>query len=349
MSSPFSHAGSEIPLNELPLLPPMRMRPSYRHGDMTPWGGDSLQTVFHKSIPDNRTGEALEISAVPGFESRDDNGAGLRDLMDRYGATMMGRYKEFPLLLKLIDAREKLSVQIHPQDTYAFASEGKLGKSEAWVVLRAQEGAHILYGMKPDAKLLELIAALEAEDDIEPLLNRVPVRAGDVFYIPCGMVHAIGEGVLLYEIQQSSDVTYRLWDYKRLNEKGEKRELHIREALDVMDLSLSGIKASLPARESRGIHRLLSVPAFTLDCACIVGEWPLAPYRESFRMLTALDALGLCWKEGEMKLAAGESLLLPANCPALWLNGAGRALIAAPQPLAMPAKARGNKQRKHAP
>jgi len=344
MSRLFGHDGSRPPLDDRLPLTPIRMHPAYRHGDMTPWGGEALRTMFHKPIPDSSTGEALEISAIPGLESRDEKGAGLRELISRYGASLMGQNKEFPLLLKLIDAREKLSVQVHPHDTYAYAHEGKSGKSEAWVILHAQKDAFILYGVKQGVTMRELTIALGEEGDIEPFFNKVPVREGDVFYIPSGMVHAIGAGVLLYEIQQSSDVTYRLWDYKRVNEKGEIRKLHIREALDVMDLSLTGITARLPAMESRGMHRLLSVPAFTLDCVCLNGELPMAPCRrESFRIFTAMGELFVRWAEGEIKLSAGESLLLPASCPALSLYGTGRALIAAPQPAYnVPGYARGN-------
>ena len=319
----------ESPLNDQCPILPIRMKPAYRHGDMTPWGGDALRTIFAKDIPDDRTGEALEISAIPGLESRDEMGERLTKLIARYGRGLAGKGKEFPLLLKLIASRDKLSVQVHPDDAYAREHEGKLGKSEAWVILHAEAGAEILYGMKHGTTTAALKAALDAGQDIEPMIERVSVKAGDVFYMPSGMVHAIGGGIVLYEIQQSSDVTYRLWDYLRTNEKGEQRELHIEKALDVIKPRLLGQRETLPALDEPGMHRLLSVPAFVLECACVNGELALAPRAETFQMLTALHALALCWEGGEMKLSPGESALLPVRCPALRLRGNGLALVAA--------------------
>ena len=319
----------ESPLHENCPLLPIRMTPAYRFGEMTPWGGDGLRTLFGKSIPEDRTGEALEISAISGLESRDEMGVRFSKILSGEGKALTGMEGEFPLLLKLISAKDSLSVQVHPDDAYAGEKEGKLGKSEAWVILQAEEGASILYGMKPEVTSAALQAALSAGEDIEPMISRVSVKAGDVFYIPSGMVHAIGGGIVLYEIQQSSDVTYRLWDFQRTNEKGETRELHIRQALDVMQPESKGERTSLPEPENQGVHRLLSVPAFTLDCICVNGEAELPAYPSSFRMLTALAGLNLKWDGDEMEIAAGESVLLPARCPALVLYGVGRALMAA--------------------
>ena len=132
-------------------------------------------------------------------------------------------------------------------------------------------------------------------------------------------------GILLYEIQQSSDVTYRLWDFNRTNAAGEKRPLHIRQSLDVIDPALKGQLAQMP-EGGHGITRLLDVPAFKLDCACVEGELPLEN-RGGFAMFTPLDALTLVWDGAEMPVAAGESVLLPAACPALCVHGRGRALL----------------------
>ena len=186
-------------------LPPMRMHPAYRHGDMTPWGGEQLKTVFGKDIPDDRTGEALEMSVIHGLESTDDNGETLTALIERYGSRLTGLPEgtEFPLLLKLLAAKGTLSVQVHPDDEYAKAHENKLGKTEAWVILHAEEGASLLYGIREGVTIDDLRRALTGGEDVEPLIQRVPVNAGDVFYMPAGMVHAIGGGILLYEIQHA--------------------------------------------------------------------------------------------------------------------------------------------------
>ena len=320
----------ETPLSaDCPMLP-IRMHPAYRHGEMTPWGGNQLCSFYGRSIPEERTGEALEISAIRNLESRTSQGETLSALIQRNGARLMGDVQgEFPLLLKLLAARDSLSVQVHPDDAYAKAHENKLGKTEAWVILQAEENASILYGLDEGVTIDRLRIALESGDDIEPLIRRVPVKPGEVYYMPAGMVHAIGAGVLLYEIQQSSDVTYRLWDFNRTNAKGEKRPLHIRQALDVIDPGLRGQCTQLPPPGGNEVLNLLNVPAFRLDCACVNGECMLEP-AASFRMLTALAGLLLQWEGDAVQLHAGDTVLLPAACPEISLTGVGRALIARP-------------------
>ena len=322
----------ESPLSDACPMLPLRMYPAYRHGDMTPWGGDALRTVYGRDIPDDRTGEALEISAIPQLESRTVTGETLPLLLERDGARLSGDYagEAFPLLLKLLAARDSLSVQVHPDDAYAREHEGKLGKTEAWVILKAEEGASILYGLKEGVTLEALRAALEGGADVERLIRRVPVKPGDVYYMPSGMVHAIGGGILLYEIQQSSDVTYRLWDFDRVNAAGEKRPLHIRQSLDVIVPELTGQIAHMPENDGCGLVTLLDVPAFHLECANVNGECELAPQPHAFRMLTALAGLLLSWQGDAIELKAGDSVLLPASCPPVTLMGVGQALISTP-------------------
>ena len=318
----------ELTLGDCPILP-IPMHPAYRYGEMTPWGGSRLRERFGKDTKNDRTGESLEVSCIPGLESRDALGRTLPGLIREFGAKLVGDYADqpFPLLLKLIDAREKLSVQVHPDDPYAREHENKLGKTEAWVILNAEEGASILYGIEDGVSIDQLGRALTAGEDIEPMIHRVPVKAGDVFYMPSGMVHAIGGGIVLYEIQQSSDVTYRLWDFNRTNDKGEKRPLHIQQSLDVIDPALKGQLAHMP-EGGHGVTRLLDVPAFKLDCACVNGQLPLDK-RPGFVMLTPIDDLTLSWEGASMPVKAGQSVLLAANGPAVTLQGAGRALLSA--------------------
>ena len=316
----------ELTLGDCPILP-IPMQPAYRYGEMTPWGGDKLGSLFGKSIPDPRTGEALEISAIPGLESVSPFGENLTELIswDPEAMTGLNEGEAFPLLLKLLCAKGSLSVQVHPDDEYSGKHEGKLGKTEAWVILHAEEDASILYGIEEGVTIEELGRALTAGEDIEPMIHRVPVKAGDVYYMPSGMVHAIGGGIVLYEIQQSSDVTYRLWDFNRVNEKGEKRSLHIRQSLDVIDPALKGQLAQMP-EGGHGVTRLLDVPAFKLDCACVDGVLPLEN-RGGFVMLTPLDAMTLQWQGAELPMPTGMSVLLPAACPQVSLSGKGRALL----------------------
>ena len=311
---------------DCPLLP-LRMHPAFRGGALTPWGGEKLRTVYGKPIVDVPTGECLEVSCIPGLESTDDTGVKLPELIARYGAKFAGKYGEgtFPLLLKLIDASESLSVQVHPDDSYAAANEnGKLGKTEAWLILDAPEGAQLVYGIKPGTDLDTLRTACEAGAAVEPLLRRVNVKPGDVCFIPAGCVHAIGAGIMLYEIQQSSDVTYRFYDWDRVDAKGCRRELHLRKALDVTDLSFS--LNPIPAPEAP-IARVLEETYFTLDLMKVEGECVL-PAIADFGLLTALEGdMALCWQGAEMPFKKGESLYIPASAPALTLKGKGRAAL----------------------
>lgn len=319
----------EAPLTpDCPLLP-VRMHPAYRHGEATPWGGDALRRLYGKEIPDPRTGEALEISCIPGLESVDDAGETLPALIARDGERLVGEGngQPFPLLLKLLAADTSLSVQVHPDDAYAMAHEHKLGKTEAWVILHAEPGAQLCYGLAGGVTLQALAEALHSGGDVAPMIATVPVTEGDVLYMPSGMVHAIGGGITLYEIQQSSDVTYRLWDYRRTNEKGETRPLHIAQSLDVIDPALNGQRARLPLAEELGEHTVLRVPAFTLACVCVAGTVPLSENPTSFRMVTALAPLALTWRGGRLRLPAGASALIPAQSPKLTVEGYGRALL----------------------
>ncbi|MBQ9251736.1 MAG: class I mannose-6-phosphate isomerase [Clostridia bacterium] len=312
---------------------PIRMHPAFRGGKLTPWGGDKLKTVFGKDIPEVPTGESLEISCIPGLESTDDGGRKLTELIAENGAAYVGRYagKAFPLLLKLIDAQEALSVQVHPNDAYAGEHEnGKLGKTEAWLILDCPEGAELVYGIQPGTDLKTLEAACAQGPAVSPLLRRVKVRPGDVCNIPAGTVHAIGAGILLYEIQQSSDVTYRFYDWDRVDAKGNRRELHIQKALDVTNLSF----APEPKHweEARGVTRMLEEPFFSLDLIRAEEEEIALPALQDFGFLTALDqGLALAWEGGAVEMKKGESFFLPALSPKLSLRGTGRAALSMPR------------------
>ena len=314
-------------------MTPIRMNPAFRGGKLTPWGGEKLKTVFGKDIPENPTGESLEISCIPGLESTDDAGRKLTDLIAENGEAYVGRYagKTFPLLLKLIDAREPLSVQVHPDDDYAFKNEGgKLGKTEAWLILDCPEGAELVYGIQPGTTLDTLDAACAQGSAVGPLLRRVKVKPGDVCNIPAGTVHAIGAGILLYEIQQSSDVTYRFYDWDRVDAQGNRRELHIRKALDVTDLSFAPDPKHWDERP--GVTRMLEEPYFSLDLIRAEGSPVDLPAVADFGFLTALeDGLTLAWDGGEIVMKKGESFFLPCRGPKLRILGSGKAALSMPR------------------
>ena len=308
------------------------MNPAFRGGRLTPWGGDKLRTVYGKEIPEIPTVESLEISCIPGLESTDEHGDKLTDLIAHYGADYVGKYagKAFPLLLKIIDAREPLSVQVHPDDAYAGEHEnGKLGKTEAWLILDAPEGAELVYGIVPGTDRESLRKACAAGSAVEPLLRRVRVSAGDVCYIPSGCVHAIGAGIVLYEIQQSSDITYRFYDWDRTDKEGRKRELHLRQGLDVADLRFAPEPKHWEKRP--GVTRVLDEKYFSLDL--IRAEGPVTlPGITDFGFLTALDdGTELAWSTGRAVMRKGESFFLPHRSPELKIAGTGCAALSMPK------------------
>lgn len=309
------------------------MQPAFRHGAMTPWGGNKLRDEFQKGCP-AQTGESLEMSMIPGLESRDAEGRPLSELIDKYGKDLLGTKVSlpFPLLLKLIDAREQLSVQVHPGDDYAREKHGKLGKNEAWVILSREKGAKLTAGLKDGVTLEQLEEASKKGAAVEQLLRTVDVEPGDTYYIPEGTVHAIGAGLVIYEIQQSSDITYRLYDWNRVNEKGEGRELHLEDSLAVVDLKARPKPAKgevIASGDSGARVMVLDNPYFRLDKFTDCKNFKISPDAERFSVITAVFDLLIAWEDGQLQLKAGQTALLPANGHELSLTGAS-AMWAAP-------------------
>jgi len=297
------------------MLYPLKMLPYFRHGEETPWGGHALGDYFGKPIPDDRTGESLEISALPGRESVVENGPltgmNLATVLEKWGKDLTGDVEGFPLLLKLLDAREMLSVQVHPDDAYAHEHEnGKLGKTEAWLVIAAERGAKLVYGV--NAKDSEELRAQVEAGKLEESLRWVNVQPGDVLYIPHGCVHALGGGIVIYEIQQSSDVTYRFWDWGRVGKDGQPRALHTQAALDVSrpQLKLDKLPGATLITTGGSKTAYISDANFELWRLNVAGDMPL----ESGRMLllTALGEAEVKWADGSFTLNPGESCLVPA-------------------------------------
>ena len=198
------------------------------------WGGGKL-CQYGKNCDCDGIGESWELSFIKDMESSA-MGIKLPELFgrDAWGACCQG-FDKFPVLTKFIDAKDALSVQVHPNDEYALKNEGCYGKTEMWYVVSADEGAGLYMGLNRECTPEEFSAAIE-DGSIEQLLSFKRVKAGDVFFIPAGTVHAIGGGVLIYEIQQSSDLTYRIYDYMRRDKDGNPRELHIDKAIAVSSL-----------------------------------------------------------------------------------------------------------------
>ena len=221
-------------------------------------------------------------------------------------------------------------MQVHPNDTYAAAREdGKLGKNEAWLVLDTPpKGGELVYGIRPGTTLQELEEACKAGSAVEKLLNRVKVNPGDVCYIPAGCVHSVGEGILLYEIQETSDLTYRFYDWDRTDEKGKRRELHISKALDVTDLRCAPVP--LRVEKSFGVKRVLSEERFTLDLIR-TGGIEMLPAVHGFGILTVTEGeMELRFAGGSVRMKAGDTCLIPCSSPDLALVGPGAAALAMP-------------------
>jgi len=320
------------PLKRETPLWPIPMKPAFRRGGDTPWGGSRLREKYGKDTEDPHTGESLEVSCIPGLESRDPLGRTIPEMIMEFGEKLVGNYADqpFPLLLKLIDVREQLSVQVHPNDTYAAAREnGKFGKTEAWLVLDTPPGGgKLVYGVRPGTSLQEMRKACEEGSAVEALLNHVTVNAGDICYIPAGCVHSVGDGIMLYEIQQSSDLTYRFYDWNRTDQNGRKRELHLDKALDVADLRCTPVPVKV--EKAFGVKRVLSELYFTLDLIR-TDTMETVPAVHEFGILTVTEGkLELRFAGGSIGMKAGDTCLLPRNSPELVLVGEGAAALAMP-------------------
>ena len=211
----------------------LKMKPVFK--EMI-WGGHKLRDVYGYDIPSDHTGECWALSAHKNgdctIDGEEFEGKTLSWLFDNH-RELFGNIEgdQFPLLVKIIDAKNDLSVQVHPDDAYAKANEDSLGKTECWYVLQAEEGTKMVMGHHAETKE-DFVKAIE-EDDYDHLLNSFQIKEGDFFYIPSGTLHAICSGSLIYEAQQSSDITYRVYDYHRKDADGKERELHVKQSIDV--------------------------------------------------------------------------------------------------------------------
>jgi len=235
----------------------------------------------------------------------------------RYGA-------DFPLLAKFLDAADKLSIQVHPDDAYAHSREaatGFHGKTEAWYILSAAPGASVIYGLRQPTTREAFRSAVEG-GTVEALLQRLPVQAGDVVYVPAGTVHAIEAGIVLFEIQQKSDLTYRVYDYDRRDAAtGQPRALHLDQALDVMDYAPPG-RGTIPALEIvPGRALLVACPYFALERWQADGERGLRTDPGTFEILTVIEGdARLRWQDGVLPLPRGTSVVVPAQLGAYTLG-----------------------------
>lgn len=288
------------------------------------WGGTRLSKEFEMTAFTDRQAEAWVLSCHSDGESVIENGEfrgrTLSDVLSNEGKAYLGtnaeKFESFPILIKLIDAKDNLSVQVHPDNAYALEHEGEYGKTEAWYIIDCDEGAEIIYGFKENITKEAFEKSIE-ENTLTDYVNRVKVKPGDIFFIEAGTLHAICRGILLAEVQQNSNTTYRVYDYGRL-QNGKPRELHIQKALDVT--SLKAIPADgKPMGETvkkQGYSETLLTKCelFTVKRLDVEESAALTADDTSFVSLLCLDGNGVVlYGESSITLYKGESLFIPAG------------------------------------
>lgn len=289
------------------------------------WGGEKLKTTLNKKYSDKSIGESWEISDVDQFETvvaeGELKGATLKELIQEYKGDFVGQkvYEQFgddfPLLIKFIDAETPLSIQVHPDDELAKERHNSFGKNEMWVVMESDEDAELIVGFNQKITKEDYFNHIK-NNSLISVLNTEKVKKGDVYYIPAGRVHAIGAGVLLAEIQQTSNVTYRIYDYDRVDSQtGEKRELHTELALDAINFDLvSQYKTNYNLNSNESNH-LVHSPFFKTNIIKVEGNMH-CDYStiDSFVIYICLQGTAkITTDNGIFNLQKGETMLLPAT------------------------------------
>lgn len=292
------------------------------------WGGNKLHKEYGYKIPSDHTGECWAISAHTHGPAVVENGPykgmTLTEVWDKH-REVFGNAKGdvFPLLTKILDAKEDLSVQVHPDDAYAKEHEGELGKTECWYVLSADEGATMYYGHH--AKTKEELKEMIENKEWDKLLRKVPVKAGDFLYVPAGTIHAIGKGIMVLETQQSSDTTYRLYDFDRIDKTtGKLRELHLKQSIDVTNVPHVDPKLELEVLETpeKKVTKFVDTDFFAVYKWEITGtalfERKIAPYT----LVSVLDGRGQLEVSGKTyEVKKGMHFILPNDVTSWVLSG----------------------------
>ena len=298
------------------------------------WGGQKLRSQFSLDIPSDQTGEAWVISGHEHGQSIVTSpeslaGLSLSDLYQKHPEIFLGEVAErFPLLIKIIDAKEDLSVQVHPDDAYGLAHENDLGKTECWYIMDADPGAYLIYGHNAQNK--EQFLEMVEENEWDQLLRKVPVHAGDFFAVPAGTIHAIGGGVLILETQQSSNTTYRVYDYGRKDAQGNERDLHIQQSADVtmfphQDTLADGRTTELPGG---------SIQEFWTNEYFSVAKWTVEDnlhinLSDKYQLCTVLDGQGqVTVGDKAWDVKAADAFILPSDLSEVTLTGQFSLMVA---------------------
>ncbi len=286
------------------------------------WGGHSLKVIKGMVPDDEPIGESWDISAVANKESVVSNGAlqgkKMSELASEYGADLLGQsvYEKyggrFPILLKMIDAKSDLSIQVHPNDELAMERHGCMGKTEMWYVLDAKPGTFIYVGFSEDITVEEYRRRVE-NGTICDILAKYYIHPGDAFFIPAGCVHSICGGALIIEVQQSSDITYRIYDYGRLGIDGAPRELHTELAIAAIDYTVHGEYALTYTREKNRSNTVCKCDYF--EVRSLILDAPLNRRMKSYDSFVIYVCLsGECGINDTVQLRCGQSCLVPAMC-----------------------------------
>lgn len=285
------------------------------------WGGTKLKEVLNKSYDGSQIGESWELSTVENDISVVANGEfkglNLNQLIEKYPTEVLGAASiknfglNFPLLFKFIDAKEDLSIQVHPNDALAKERHNSFGKTEMWYIMQADENARLVVGFKDKTNKKEYQEHLENKT-LVTILNETPVKKGDAFFLETGTVHAIGAGVLLAEIQQTSDITYRLYDWDRVDANGMSRELHTDLALDAINFEPTNAKLNYDVAKNKSVN-LVKCPFFKTNILQISEKYNWKKTKESFTVLMCTEGsftINMLHFQSEFK--KGDTVLIPA-------------------------------------
>ncbi len=302
------------------------------------WGGDKIGAFKGVRINEGNVGESWEVSGLKGHESvvseGHDKGLTLRELIRKYKGDLVGRRvyrkhgEEFPLLIKIIDAKLDLSVQVHPGDDLAQERHGCSGKTEMWYIIDSDKGAKLYAGMRKTITP-EVYRRMVADSTILDAVQSHETHPGDIFFLPAGRIHAIGAGNLLAEIQQSSDITYRVYDFNRLDKDGKPRQLHTDLAADAIDYTIATDCKRNYVR-SKGVTSLINSIFFNVDRVIVESEFDLRMPHDAFLavMCIAGAATMECDNGTSATLRRGETVLVPAAVRSLHLTGAATLITA---------------------
>ena len=301
------------------------------------WGGTKLKTEYNKKSSLSIIAESWELSTHPAgtcYIDINHRQLPLSEYIAQHGKNVLGSKSlypdQFPILIKLIDARKDLSIQVHPNDSYAQLHENDLGKTEMWYVLEAEPDAKLIYGFKKDLTLQDFEEAIESNTLID-YLNTVSVQPGDAFLITPGTIHAIGKGIVIAEIQQSSNVTYRVFDYGRLDANGNPRTLHIQQAKEVTNLTKTKhtyLPYTMTTYNGYSMGLLTQCDYFQVHRIDLEERITLEATDESFHsLLITSGEVEVFNDDTSLTVHKGESVFIPANTGIYYVKGTGTLLL----------------------